>query len=83
VVHEALGFGHCHLALGVPMGGKFANVTNLDQLRAMDCWTEETPLRVVTGALAAFHTMLGCEADVSCVVISTQLLAPDVCRCAC
>ncbi|WIA42327.1 hypothetical protein OEZ86_008340 [Tetradesmus obliquus] len=49
VVHEALGFGHCHLALGVPMGGKFANVNNLEQLRAMDCWTEETPLRVVTG----------------------------------
>uniref|UniRef100_A0A383WIG0 ATP phosphoribosyltransferase n=1 Tax=Tetradesmus obliquus TaxID=3088 RepID=A0A383WIG0_TETOB len=49
VVHEALGFGHCHLALGVPMGGKFANINNLEQLRAMDCWTEETPLRVVTG----------------------------------
>jgi hypothetical protein len=31
------------------MGGKFAGVSNLDQLRAMDCWTEETPLRVVTG----------------------------------
>jgi ATP phosphoribosyltransferase len=50
VVHEALGFGHCHLALGVPMGGKYANVTNLEQLRAME-WTEEQPLRVVTGAL--------------------------------
>jgi hypothetical protein len=48
VVHEALGFGHCHLALGVPMGGKYANVTNLEQLRAME-WTEEQPLRVVTG----------------------------------
>lgn len=49
VVHEALGFGHCHLALGVPMGGKFASVHSLEQLKSMDCWTEETPLRVVTG----------------------------------
>lgn len=49
IVHEALGFGHCHLALGVPMGGKYANISNLDQLRDMPCWTEETPLRVVTG----------------------------------
>lgn len=49
VVHEALGFGHCHLALGVPIGGKFADVANLEQLRDMPCWTEETPLRVVTG----------------------------------
>lgn len=49
IVHEALGFGHCHLALGVPMSGKFADVTNLEQLRDMPCWTEDTPLRVVTG----------------------------------
>ena len=26
VVHDALDFGHCHLALGVPMGGRFAGV---------------------------------------------------------
>ena len=49
VVHEALNFGHCHLALGVPMWGKYAGVENIEQLRDMDCWTEETPLRVVTG----------------------------------
>eukprot|EP00775_Hariotina_reticulata_P002546 gene2546-2849_t len=49
VVHEALGFGHCHLALGVPMTGRFAEVTSLQQLRDMNCWTAETPLRVVTG----------------------------------
>jgi ATP phosphoribosyltransferase len=53
VVHEALGFGQCHLALGVPMGGKFADVASLEQLRDMPCWTEETPLRVVTGVLTA------------------------------
>lgn len=49
IVHEALGFGHCHLALGVPMGGKYADISNLEQLRDMPCWTEDTPLRVVTG----------------------------------
>jgi hypothetical protein len=49
IVHEALGFGHCHLALGVPSTGKFAAIDNLAALRDMPCWTEETPLRVVTG----------------------------------
>ncbi|GFR51557.1 hypothetical protein Agub_g13977 [Astrephomene gubernaculifera] len=49
VCHEALGFGQCHLALGVPMTGKFANVTSLAQLRDMPDWTPDTPLRVVTG----------------------------------
>ena len=27
IVHDALNFGHCHLGLGVPMGGKFAGLT--------------------------------------------------------
>lgn len=56
VVHEALNFGKCHLALGVPSGGKFASVHNLDQLRAMP-WTEDQPLRVVTGK----HLLLVCK----------------------
>ena len=55
VVHEALNFGHCHLALGVPNGGKFAGIDNMQQLRDMDCWTAETPLRVVTGGRARPH----------------------------
>ena len=33
VLHDALDFGHCHLGLGIPMGGRFAGVDNLDQLR--------------------------------------------------
>ena len=33
VVHDALGFGSCHLGLGVPTTGKFANINTLDQLR--------------------------------------------------
>ncbi len=49
VVHDALDFGHCHLGLGVPMGGKFADISTLDQLRSMPEWSEGNPLRVVTG----------------------------------
>ncbi len=49
VVHDALAFGSCHLGLGLPAGGRFANINTLDQLRAMPEWTAETPLRVVTG----------------------------------
>ncbi|GIL55792.1 hypothetical protein Vafri_11319 [Volvox africanus] len=49
VCHEALGFGQCHLGLGIPMTGKFADINNVEQLRDMPDWTPETPLRVVTG----------------------------------
>ncbi|KAK9816824.1 hypothetical protein WJX72_005452 [[Myrmecia] bisecta] len=49
VLHDALDFGQCYLALGVPMGGKFAGINTLDELRSMPDWTETTPLRVVTG----------------------------------
>jgi len=48
VLHDALDFGQCHLALGVPATGRFAHVRCLDDLRAMP-WSEGTPLRVVTG----------------------------------
>lgn len=48
ILHDALGFGKCHLALGVPATGRFAGIDTLDALRAMP-WTEEKPLRVVTG----------------------------------
>jgi ATP phosphoribosyltransferase len=60
IVHEALGFGHCHLALGVPASGRLAGVASLADLRALDCWTEETPLRVVTGACRCVFVVLGC-----------------------
>lgn len=49
IVHDALNFGHCHLGLGVPMGGKFADINTLEQLRSMPEWSESSPLRVVTG----------------------------------
>lgn len=45
VVHDALNFGQCKLALGIPMTGKFASVDSLDQLRSMPDWTAQTPLR--------------------------------------
>lgn len=48
ILHDALGFGHCHLALGVPTSPRFANVDTLDALRSMP-WSESSPLRVVTG----------------------------------
>ena len=32
VLHDALGFGACHLGLGVPTGGRFADVHTLDDL---------------------------------------------------
>ena len=49
ILHDALGFGGCHLGLGVPTGGRFAGIDTLDQLLSMPDWTPETPLRVVTG----------------------------------
>ena len=48
VVHDALGFGGCHLALGIPTYGRFTDVNNVEELKAMG-WSDEEPLRVVTG----------------------------------
>lgn len=33
VVHDALGFGGCHLGLGIPTTGKFADINSLEELR--------------------------------------------------
>eukprot|EP00850_Spirogloea_muscicola_P003256 SM000013S26425 [mRNA] locus=s13:316029:319630:+ [translate_table: standard] len=56
VVHEALGFGACHLAIAVPMYGIFENITTLEELTAMPQWTAHHPLRIVTG-----YTYLGAQ----------------------
>jgi ATP phosphoribosyltransferase len=48
IVHDSLGYGKCHLALGVPATGKFANVNSIDDLKNMP-WSQSNPLRVVTG----------------------------------
>eukprot|EP00271_Cylindrocystis_brebissonii_P011814 TRINITY_DN29779_c0_g1_i1.p1 TRINITY_DN29779_c0_g1~~TRINITY_DN29779_c0_g1_i1.p1 ORF type:complete len:450 (+),score=71.27 TRINITY_DN29779_c0_g1_i1:230-1579(+) len=49
IVHEALGFGSCHLAIAVPSYGIFENVSTLNDLMAMPQWTDAHPLRIVTG----------------------------------
>ncbi|TVU16755.1 hypothetical protein EJB05_36908, partial [Eragrostis curvula] len=49
VVHDALEFGHCRLSLAVPKEGIFKTIYSLEELRNMSEWTEERPLRVVTG----------------------------------
>lgn len=49
VVHDALGFGECHLAIAVPTYGIFEEIRSLSELIAMPLWTAERPLRVVTG----------------------------------
>ncbi|CAM6039455.1 unnamed protein product [Sphagnum compactum] len=54
VIHDALGYGECHLAVGVPTYGIFENISSISQLAAMPQWTEDRPLRVVTG-----YTYLG------------------------
>jgi ATP phosphoribosyltransferase len=61
VVHDALGFGHCHLAVAVPQG--WDSVASLDDLRALG-WSAARPLRVVTGythIAASFFAAAGFE----------------------
>lgn len=29
MVHDALGFGKCHLSLGIPLTGNFSNISNI------------------------------------------------------
>lgn len=47
VVHDALSFGQCKLALGIPNSGEFLDINTIDELRDMG-WTSERPLRCVT-----------------------------------
>lgn len=54
VVHDALNFGHCKLALGIPVGGDFAHIATLEDLKSMG-WSESRPLRVVTGYTNIAH----------------------------
>lgn len=66
IIHDALDFGQCKLALGVPTGGAYRDVSSIDQLKSMG-WSEAQPLRVVTG-----YTNIARR----CVsVVSPQLLA--------
>ncbi|KAJ7514546.1 hypothetical protein O6H91_23G049100 [Diphasiastrum complanatum] len=49
IIHDALGFGECHLSLGIPTYGIFENVSSVAELAAMPQWTADHPLRIVTG----------------------------------
>ncbi|KAL5210335.1 hypothetical protein ABZP36_005958 [Zizania latifolia] len=49
VVHDALEFGHCRLSLAVPKEGIFENINSLEELANMPEWTQERPMRAVTG----------------------------------
>ncbi|KAL3729468.1 hypothetical protein ACJRO7_026569 [Eucalyptus globulus] len=48
-VHDALGYGHCHLSLAIPKNGIFERINSVKELAQMSQWTEENPLSVVTG----------------------------------
>lgn len=85
VLHEALGFGGCHLGLGVPTGGKFTDVNTLDQLLSMPDWTPETPLRVVTGyqnVAKAFFEAKGFTSKVALLGADGALEAAPLMGCA-
>ncbi|KAM3262069.1 hypothetical protein ACQJBY_052636 [Aegilops geniculata] len=49
IIHDALDFGHCRLSLAVPKEGIFDSINTLEDLLNMPQWTEERPMRVVTG----------------------------------
>nr|CAD1835217.1 unnamed protein product [Ananas comosus var. bracteatus] len=49
IVHDALEYGACRLSLAIPREGIFENINSLDELAQMPKWTEDRPLRVVTG----------------------------------
>jgi ATP phosphoribosyltransferase len=69
VIHDALGFGHCKLALGVPIKGKFANISTIEDLKAMG-WTDASPLRVVTGYTnIAYRYALRCTSARVCIAV--------------
>ncbi|KAJ6422353.1 hypothetical protein OIU85_003404 [Salix viminalis] len=49
IVHDALGYGDCHLSIAIPKYGIFENINSLRELAQMPQWTSEKPLRVATG----------------------------------
>ncbi|KAL9684051.1 hypothetical protein QQ045_021482 [Rhodiola kirilowii] len=49
IVHDALGYGECHLSIAIPKYGIFKNVNSLRELMEMPQWSPQKPLRVATG----------------------------------
>ncbi|KAI5078543.1 hypothetical protein GOP47_0006214 [Adiantum capillus-veneris] len=72
VVHDALQFGKCYLALGVPSYGIFANVSSVAELVALPQWSELRPLRISTG-----FTYLGRQFIEKSGLKHVQLLSAD------
>jgi hypothetical protein len=70
IIHDALGFGECHLGIGIPTYGIFENISSLSQLAAMPQWTEDRPLRVVTGYTYVRIIPLPFEVGVTLVSLS-------------
>eukprot|EP00250_Pteridium_aquilinum_P011165 c19879_g1_i1 orf=102-1316(+) len=72
VVHDALEFGECHLAIGVPTYGIFENISSMAELGAMPHWSAQRPLRIVTG-----YTHLGQQFVEKNGLKHVQLLTAD------
>ncbi|KAI5078544.1 hypothetical protein GOP47_0006215 [Adiantum capillus-veneris] len=72
VVHDALEFGECHLAIAVPTYGIFSKVSSMAELAAMPQWSTERPLRIVTG-----YTHLGQQFVEKNGLKHVQLLTAD------
>ena len=56
VLHDALGFGKCHLGLGVPMGGRFTDVHTLEDLRRYGAGA-----RMAASCAAWLTTLTSCQ----------------------
>ena len=72
IVHDALKYGGCHLALGVPTMGDFADVHTIEDLKQMG-WSKDKPLKVVTGYQNTARTFFAENGMADCV----ELLAAD------
>ncbi|MCO5579624.1 hypothetical protein L7F22_033481 [Adiantum nelumboides] len=72
VVHDALEFGECHLAVAVPTYGIFANVSSMAELASMPQWSPDRPLRIITG-----YTHLGQQFIEKNGLKHVQLLTAD------
>ncbi|MCO5583245.1 hypothetical protein L7F22_037154 [Adiantum nelumboides] len=72
IVHDALEFGECQLAIGIPTYGIFANVSSIAELATMPQWSAERPLRIVTG-----YTHLGEQFIKKIGLEHVQLLTAD------
>lgn len=57
VVHDALGFGFCHLAIAVP--SSWEDINSLPELLSDKRWSKDRPLRVVTAYMNLAERFFG------------------------